>query len=216
MRLDLPKAATSTIIIGVAGPSGAGKSAIVELAMDLLGRDSTVISLDSYYRDLRHMPSYERVSVNFDQLEALDLELLISHVRTLRSGNSINVPIYDFVNHIRTDKSDKVAPFGVVFVEGRFVLAEHNLRIELDLNLFVDAPDRERLHRRIARDLVERGWTIDQINHDWREKVGPAEKNLIYPSRSFADLIIDNVGSPHDAAAMIVSAVIAYTAGVDH
>jgi uridine kinase len=205
---DGPSGKTSPIVlIGVAGPSASGKTVLVEQVVGLLGQATTLISLDDYYRDLGHLPAHERDAVNFDELEALEIDLLTRHLRSLRSGNSIRVPSYDFVEHVRSGTGTIVASSGVVFVEGVFVLADPDLRTEFDFSIFIDAPAGERLRRRIDRDVAHRGWSVEQVRHHWQERVVPAEERLIYASQTFADIVINNVDSPTEAAERMAKAV---------
>ncbi len=195
------------LVVGVAGPSGAGKSTIAAAAHAALGDTAIVLPYDAYYRDLSALPLGDRDARDFDCPDALEGELLIAHLSSLRNGNEIAVPSYDFNQHVRTGADRVVAPHRVVFVEGLFVLVDELVRSVLDFSVYVDAPEANRLERRIARDTAKRGRAVEGVRHAWRCGVRPAERAMIEPSRRWADLVVKNEGPLSQAVDAVVQAV---------
>jgi uridine kinase len=180
------------LVVGIAGPSGAGKSALAEAVARLLDDEAMVLPYDSYYRDLSALSPSDRERVDFDCLDALEAELLISHLDALRNGRTINVPCYDFSRHCRTSSGWMAVPRRVVLVEGLFVLADERICEVLDLRVYVDAPVQTRLGRRIARDTTERGYAETHVKEVWSRQILPAEATLVVPSARRADLVVVN------------------------
>ena len=179
------------LIIGMAGGSGSGKTTIAEAVVDAVGDDMVaLIQHDSYYRDLSHLSYEERTRENFDHPESLETELLIEHLQTLRSGQSIDHPVYDFSSHTRTDRTVRVDPERVVIVEGILVLAEPELRTLMDLRIYVDTDADLRLLRRLRRDLIERQRTIESVLDQYMHTVRPMHLQFVEVSKRYADLIV--------------------------
>ena len=85
------------IIIGIAGGTGSGKTTVVKKIVESLPKgEVSVLPQDSYYKDSSHIPVEERQKINFDEPAAFDWELLISQLKDLKSGKSIEVPTYSY------------------------------------------------------------------------------------------------------------------------
>lgn len=193
-----------TLFIGIAGGSGSGKTTVAEkIASAVSG--STMLQHDSYYKDHADLSLDERNNLNFDHPDALDTALLIEHVKHLRAGNPIEVPIYDFKTHRRRVETITLEPAPVVIVEGILVLVEPKLRAELDIKIFVDTDDDIRLFRRIRRDMEERGRTFESIRAQYYETVRPMHLEYVAPCRRFADLIIPEGGDNNVAIDILVA-----------
>ncbi len=178
-------------IIGLAGGSGSGKTTIAEAVVATVGNDLvTLIQHDAYYRDLAHISFDERARVNFDHPDSLETELLMEHLGELRSGNAIERPVYDFGQHIRTRETVTVKPEAVVLVEGILVLTEPRLRDLLDLKIYIDTDSDLRLLRRLQRDLVERGRTIESVVNQYLTTVRPMHLQFVEPAKRYADIIV--------------------------
>lgn len=187
------------LFIGLAGGSGSGKTTVAE---DVVGRLNGQVSLlqhDAYYRHQPELSYEERTRVNYDHPSSLETELLIHHLEALRSGVAIERPVYDFAQHLRSDRTVRVEPAPVVVVEGILVLAEPGLRSELDLKIFVDTAPDIRLARRIERDITERGRTVDSVLGQYFATVRPMHIEFVETSKRYADLIIPE---GHNAAAV--------------
>ena len=200
--------ASVELVVGITGPSGAGKSAVARAVGAHLGDSAAILSYDAYYRDLSGLPQVERDRTDFDVPDALEAELLITHLQRLRRGERVALPSYDFIRHLRTEQRRAIAPCRVVLVDGLFVLVEERIRVELDLAVYVDAPEHLRLQRRIARDVEERGWTEAQIRSHWNQQVRRAEIALIEPSRRWADIVLTNDGSLSHSAEQLAHAIL--------
>jgi len=198
--------APRTVVLGVAGGSGSGKSTVVREVRRLLHpRTTTVLHHDAYYRDLRHLPFAERVSVNFDHPDSLETELLIEHVRSLTDGKAIDVPVYDFSRHVRRQETERHEPAAVVIVDGILVLADARLRGLIDLKVFVDTEADLRLIRRIRRDVLERGRTADSVITQYEATVRPMHLEFVEPSKRHADLVVPEGGFNRVAVDLVVA-----------
>ena len=187
------------IIVGIAGGSGSGKSTIVAELVDLLGLGiTTVIRHDWYYRDLSHLELEERTAVNFDHPFSLDTELLIEHVMTLVSGNSVDTPFYDFSTHTRSSSTIHLEPSRVLILDGILTLAHERLRELMDIRVFVDTDVEKRLDRRLERDSGERGRSPASVIQQFESTVLPMHHKFVEPSRAYAEITIS--GGHQDSA----------------
>ncbi len=179
------------VIIGVAGGSGSGKTTIALAVIESVGSDRVVlIQHDAYYRDQAHLGFEERIKTNFDHPDSLETELLIEHLKLLRHGAPIERPVYDFASHTRTLETVRVDPEPVVIVEGILVLTEPALRELMDLRIYIDTPDDLRVLRRLERDLLERGRTVESVIAQWLGSVRPMHLQFVEPSKRYADIIV--------------------------
>ena len=192
------------VIIGVAGGSGSGKTSVTKEILKIAGADRVhCIPHDAYYRDLGDLPEAARDQVNFDHPDALETELLASHLETLRSGQPVEIPIYDFTTHTRGSKTMPCAPSSVIIVEGLLIFWEEALRELFDLKIYVDTSDDLRIIRRIQRDTVERGRDVQSVIHQYLESVRPMHLEFVEPSKRYADVIIPYDGRNPAAVELI-------------
>ena len=179
------------LVIGVAGGSGSGKSFFVTEISKIIGPDKvSVLSEDSYYLDQSDKIREQRDKLNFDHPEAFEKELLKYHVQQLIDGKTIYAPVYDFTTHTRQSHTHKVLPKAVLIVEGLYVLYFHELCDLLDIKIFIDMDDDERFIRRLSRDIMERGRTMDSVIRQYRTTVKPMHAQYVSASRKNADLIL--------------------------
>jgi uridine kinase len=196
------------LVIGIAGGSGSGKTTVAQEILQRVGPDRIAyIQHDSYYKDLTGLPPAQRAEVNFDHPNSLETELLISHIEQLKAGRSIEVPIYDFSTHSRTDKSFKVNPRGVIVVEGILIFADAALRSMFDVKIFVDTDADIRLIRRLQRDITERGRTVESVIKQYQATVRPMHLEFVEPSKRYADVIIPEGGFNAAALDMVVARI---------
>ena len=199
------------ITIGIAGGSGAGKSTLARAVYDALGSDANVAYLchDSYYKDITHLTIEERAKTNFDHPDSLDTDLLIQHVQQLKAGEAVGVPTYDFTKHARTSEVTMVEPKKVVLVEGILIFSDKMLVDQLDVKVFVEADSDIRLMRRISRDTVERGRSVDEVMSQYLSSVRPMHEEFVEPSKRRADVIVHSLdgNSTSVALQMIVNHV---------
>ena len=179
------------LLIGIAGGSGSGKTTIAMAVMEEIGEGQAAhIAHDAYYRHQPDVPFEERAKVNYDHPNSLETELLIEHLAELRAGNSVEVPEYDFSEHLRRPEWRTVEPRPVIIVEGILILAEADLREMLDLKVYVDTDPDLRILRRLERDIAERGRSRESVVAQYQDTVRPMHLQFVEPSKRYADLII--------------------------
>lgn len=184
------------LIIGIAGGTGSGKTTVVNKIINSLSPgEVAVLRQDSYYKDSSHVPPELRSKINFDEPDAIEWPLLVSHLELLKQGKTIQMPTYSYLSCTRQAETVPVEPRDVVLVEGILVLTDPELRKMLDVKVFVDADADERLIRVIARDCIERGRTPQMVIDRYQELLKPMHLQHIEPCKRFADLIVPQGGS---------------------
>ncbi len=192
------------LIIGVGGGSGSGKTTVVNKIVESIGStDIVLIEHDSYYRDLRHIPLAERQKQNFDHPSSLETELLIRHLEALKSGYQIEIPVYDFVEHTRSNETISASPKKIILVDGILIFSEPKLRNKMDIKIFVDTDDDIRLLRRLKRDINDRGRDFDGVLNQYEKYVRPMHLEFVEPSKRYADIIIPRGGENKVALDMV-------------
>jgi len=183
------------MIIGISGGTGSGKTTVANRILESVSADEVVfIQQDLYYRNLKDMPLDYRNAANFDHPDALDNDLLINHLKKLKSGEPVELPIYDFRTHARLPATTRIQSKPIVILEGILIFAEPRLREQLDIKVFVDTPDDIRFIRRLRRDIAERGRTFDSVIEQYIATVRPMHIQFIEPSKRYADVIIPEGG----------------------
>ena len=181
------------LIIGIAGGTGCGKTTVVnQIINELPPNEVGIISQDSYYNDLSHLPMEERVKVNFDHPSAIDFNLLSEHLISLKTGKSVQQPVYSFKAHNRTGETEITIPRKVMIVEGILILTNPELRKLFDIKIYVHADSDERLIRRIKRDVEERGRNMEEVLTRYQTTLKPMHQQFIEPTKEYADIIIPN------------------------
>lgn len=184
-----------TLVVGIAGGTGSGKTTVAhKLAAAMPPGRCVTLEHDAYYRDQGHLAPEERAKINFDHPASLESELLAEHLRLLRAGRGVDVPIYDFATHTRGAETRRVAPSKVIIVEGILVFTEPALREQFDIKIFVDTDADIRLIRRIRRDLEHRGRTFQSVRDQYYATVRPMHLEHVEPSKRWADLIVPEGG----------------------
>ena len=196
------------MIIGIAGGSGSGKTTVVKAITEQLKENVVVIPQDAYYKDLSHCTDQEKRDHNFDHPDSIDFELLCEHLKELKEGRSVEQPVYSYITCSRSkEETVTVKPAEVIIVEGILIFTCHTLLKELDIKIFVDADDDDRLMRVMSRDILERGKTVDWVIERYSRTVKPMFLQFIEPSKRYADLIIPQ-GGHNKVAIDIISATI--------
>jgi uridine kinase len=196
------------IIIGVAGGTGSGKTTVTQEILRRVGQARIAyIPHDAYYRPLAHLPPNLREQVNFDHPDSLETDLLVEHLELWRSGQAIEVPVYDFTTHMRTAKTVRVEPQRVALVDGILVFAEQRLREVFDVKLYVDADADIRFIRRLRRDIDERGRSMESVIKQYLDTVRPMHLDFVEPSKRYADVIIPEGGYNQVAMDMVVAQI---------
>ena len=202
------ESSTKHIVIGVAGGTGSGKTTVSQAILDRVGIDQIAyLQHDSYYRDRSQVPPEERATVNFDHPDSLESELLAHHLASLKAGQAIQVPVYDFTTHTRKARTVTVEPRKVILVEGILIFAEKALRELMDIKVFVDTDADVRFIRRLQRDITERRRTMESVIRQYTETVRPMHLEFVEPSKRYADVIIPEGGFNLAAIDMLVAKV---------
>lgn len=185
-----------TTIIGIAGGSGSGKTTVTNAIMkNLEGHSVALLAQDYYYKDQSHLTFEERLETNYDHPFAFDNDLLIHNLKDLRNGKPVEVPTYDYSQHIRSKETIAFDPKDVIIVEGIFALENNTLRDMMDVKIYVDTDADLRILRRLTRDTKERGRTMESVINQYLNVVRPMHEQFIEPTKKHADIIIPEGGS---------------------
>ena len=196
------------LIIGIAGGSGSGKTTVVKAITEQLKENVVVIPQDAYYKDLSHCTAQEKRDHNFDHPDSIDFDLLCQQLKELKEGKTIEQPVYSYITCGRsTEETVTVKPADVIIVEGILIFTCKALLEQMDIKLFVDADDDDRLMRVMSRDIVERGKTVDWVIERYTRTVKPMYLQFIEPSKRYADIIIPQ-GGHNKVAIEVISATI--------
>ncbi len=196
----------NTILIGIAGGTGSGKTTLTKHLKKLFGDDITVIGHDSYYKR-QDRPFEERCRQNYDHPDAFDTDLLVEHLKALKRGESIQCPVYSYVEHNRTDQTVEIKPTKVILVEGILIFASQELRDMLDIKIFVETDADVRILRRCLRDVEERGRTLESVVTQYLTTVKPMHEQYVEPSRKYADIVVLEGGHNLVALDMIMQRI---------
>lgn len=181
------------LTIGIAGGTGCGKTTVVrQITSELPEAEVGILSQDSYYRDLSHLPFQERCRINFDHPAAIDFELLETHLKQLKAGQAVHQPVYSFQEHNRTSETVLTQPRKVMIVEGILIMSHPGIRDLFDIKIYVHADSDERLIRRLKRDISERGRDLSEVLERYQSTLKPMHAEFIEPTKEFADIIIPN------------------------
>ena len=192
------------LVIGIAGGTGSGKTTLMDNLVSRFGDQVTVLSHDNYYHRRDDMTMEERSKVNYDEPAALETDLMVRHLDALRRGEAIECPVYDFSQHNRSNRTTTIVPKKVIIVEGILIFENEDLRNLMDIRIFVDTDADVRLCRRIARDVGERGRTLESVLDQYQTTVKPMHEKYVEPSKKFANLVVPEGGRNFVALDMIL------------
>ena len=196
------------LVIGIAGGSGSGKTTVAQEILQRVGRDRIAfLQHDSYYKDLSRLPAAQHADINFDHPNSLETELLIQHIASLRDGQPVEVPIYDFATDSRTSQTFTIQPQRVILVEGILIFTEAALRNMFDVKIFVDTDSDLRFIRRLERDITERARSTESVIKQYLLTVRPMHLEFVEPSKRYADVIIPEGGFNRAALDMVVARI---------
>ncbi|MFC2109737.1 uridine kinase [Bacteroidota bacterium] len=196
------------LIIGITGGTASGKSSLVSKLKETYSDDFLeIISQDSYYKKTDHLSIDERIALNFDHPDSLDFDLLVKHITTLKSGKTIEQPIYSFVEHNRTLNTKKVLPKKLLIIEGILILNDKRLLNLMDYKIFIDAPENDRLQRRLNRDIEHRGRTKEEVTKRYLNTLKPMHDLYIEPCKKKANMIIFNGNKTNNAFELLKSSI---------
>lgn len=181
------------IVIGIAGGSASGKTSVAHALCETFENRVVLLQQDSYYKH-SDLPFAQRKLINYDHPDAFDHDLLVQHLNQLIQRHAIDVPVYDYADHNRTNQTRHVEPQDVIILEGILVLADPALRALMDVKLFVDTDADVRVLRRIQRDTQARGRSLNSVIDQYLTTVRPAYLEFIEPTKRFADVIIPEGG----------------------
>lgn len=198
----------NTILLGIAGGTGSGKTTLADKLIESFGDDEvSVLRHDNYYKRHDDMDYEERSKLNYDHPDAFDTELLCEHIKLLKAGKSIEMPVYDYTVHNRSDKTIIVKPAPVILLEGILIFAEESLCELMDIKVFVDTDADVRILRRIIRDVKERERSLDSVINQYLTTVKPMHEQFVEPSKRRADIIIPEGGKNIVALEMLIERV---------
>lgn len=194
------------LVIGIAGGTGSGKTSVTQKILERLHKQDEVVVIqhDSYYKDISSYGSITPDQINFDHPNSLDTQLLIQHIRELKNRNSIEQPLYNFATHSRMKETRHLESKDIIIVEGILIFAAKELRDLFDIKIFIDTDDDERLLRRLKRDIVERGRSIESVMNQYISTVKPMHLEFVEPSKRYADIIIPRGSENHVGIDMVV------------
>ena len=183
------------MIIGICGGTGSGKTTVANQILKSVSEAEVIfLQQDSYYRNLDEMPLDYRRQINFDHPDAIDNDLLVKHLRALKAGEAVELPLYDFKTHSRRADTLHMEPRPIIIIEGILIFAEQRLLDEMDIKVYVDTPDDIRFIRRLRRDVAERGRTAESVIEQYLATVRPMHMQFVEPSKRNADVIIPEGG----------------------
>jgi uridine kinase len=198
----------SPLVIGIAGGTGSGKTTVASAVLKRVGRNRIAfLSHDAYYRELGHLSLDERRKVNFDHPDSLETDLLVKHICQLKEWKAVEMPVYDFTSHSRTDRTVHIEPHPVILVEGILIFYEPALRPLFDVKIYVDTDADLRFIRRLQRDIVERGRTTELVVQQYLNTVRPMHMEFVEPSKRYADVIIPEGGLNTVALDMVIARI---------
>ena len=183
-------------VIGVAGGSGSGKSTFAARLQESFPDAVALVSCDNYYRAHHDIPLEERRLLNYDAPEALEFDLMVSHLKALKRGEAVDCPVYDFSLHNRSEEVCRIEPKPVIIVDGILILSDPALRETFDLKIYVETDADERILRRAKRDMEVRGRHMEDIMHQYLTTVKPMHEAFVEPSKKHADLILNGGLNP--------------------
>ena len=197
-----------SLVIGVSGGSGSGKTSVTNKILEHLDRSRVVvIQHDSYYKDLSVHGGLAPDKINFDHPDSLETNLLVQHLQQLRNWKPISQPIYNFTTHRRLKDIQTIEPKEIIIVDGILIFVERALRELMDIKIYVDTDDDERLIRRIRRDMLERGRSVDSVMTQYLNTVKPMHLEFVEPSKHWADIIIPRGAENSVAIDMVVTKI---------
>lgn len=200
--------AATPLILGVAGGTGSGKTTVSNAILRRVGAHRIAyVPHDAYYKNRTDLPLAPHGLPNWDHPDALETDLMVTHVAALKAGQAVELPVYDFTTDTRAARTQHVEPQPVVVVEGILIFADPRLRALFDMKIFVDTDADLRFIRRLQRDIAERGRSAESVIRQYLDTVRPMHLEFVEPSKRYADVIIPEGGLNEVALDMVVARV---------
>lgn len=195
----------NSIVVGIAGGTGSGKTTVAERLVSSFESEVVLIDMDSYYADYRELSPKQRRKINFDHPDAFDIDLFVAHIEQLKSGQSVEKPVYSFAESVREERTETLDPAPIIIIEGILVLAVERVRELMDARIYVATDDDVRFIRRLRRDVEERGRTLESVIAQYESTVRPMHLAFVEPSKRYADVVIPRGGNNDVAVRMVAS-----------
>ncbi|MCP4418278.1 MAG: uridine kinase [Chloroflexi bacterium] len=197
---------TRPVVFGVAGGTASGKTTVAQSILHAVGASQIAyMPHDAYYRDQPQLSYEDRTQLNYDHPNSLETKLMVKQIKKLLKGRPVQVPVYDFTKHRRTEETILVEPSPIILVDGILIFTKRRLRELMDIKVYVDTDADVRFIRRLKRDMDERGRSLESVVAQYLETVRPMHLKFVEPSKRFADVIIPNGGMNRVAMEMVVS-----------
>ncbi len=180
--------------IGIAGGSGSGKTFFLNCFLEHFSADEiSLISQDDYYIPVADgMTAEENKLYNFDMPATIDESEFIADAKKLLNWQTVYKKEYTFNNAAAIPKMLKIKPAPIIIIEGLFILYFKQITEMLDMKIFIDTEEEVALNRRLKRDLLERGYSADDVNYKWNNHVMPAYKEFLLPYKPECHKIVVN------------------------
>lgn len=195
------------VVIGICGGTGSGKTTLAMNIYNKFRSRATLIYMDSYYKSDPSIPFEEREKCNYDHPDAFETDLLIRHLTELKKGNAVDVPQYDYRNHLRKDECVRAESNQIIIIEGILLFENPELCKLLDIKIYVDTDADVRILRRIMRDINERGRSLDSVVKQYQTTVKPMHEQFVEPYKRRADIIVPEGGNNSVALDVIISSI---------
>ncbi len=191
------KTTVRPLVVGIAGGSGSGKSSLIEEMRETFGEYIALLTHDNYYKAHDDLTFEERERLNYDEPAAFDNALFAEHLTRLRNGESVECPVYDYVEHNRKRETVLLEARPVLLVDGILIFAEDRIADLFDLRVFVDTDADRRFIRRLERDTVERGRSVESVIQQYLDTVKPMHEKYVEPSKQVAHIVVpENFRNP--------------------
>ena len=200
----------NSFLMAISGPTASGKSFFTNKlreSIEALGLSTVTISTDEFYRDLSHISMKERGFVNYDLPHSIDNEEFFKTLFNLTEGKSVKIQVYDYTTHTRMNNFRTINPADLIIIEGIFSLSFPEINKLYDIKIFIDLDQDLRLIRRVKRDMIERGRTLESILHQYMTQVRPTQKDYVSNDQSIADLSLNGNQSYDNFISLLISAI---------